>query len=68
MKLLTAGVSYQLNAHRGRHMVLTVGPVDSYQADPGQVRKRRGHHGNRRKGGVGWDGVERAVSVSSYSV
>jgi hypothetical protein len=27
-ELLIAGVSYQLNGHRGRHKELTVGPVD----------------------------------------
>lgn len=30
MELLIAGVNYQLNAHRGRHTELTVGPVDGY--------------------------------------
>ena len=50
MELLIAGVSYQLNAHRGRHTELTVGPVDGYQPDPGQVRKHRQPHGNRPQG------------------
>ena len=70
MELLIAGVSYQLTAQRGRHTELTVGPADGYQPDPGQVRKHRGHHGNRHKGGAGpnWDGVGNAGSEASYTV
>jgi prophage tail gpP-like protein len=70
MELLIAGVRYQLNAHRGRHTELTVGPIDGYQPDPGQVRKHRGHHSNRHKGGAGtnWDGVGKAGSEASYTV
>ena len=41
MELLMAGTSCMLNAVCGRHTELTVGPVDGYQPDPGQVRQHR---------------------------
>jgi prophage tail gpP-like protein len=52
MELLIASVSYMLNAYRSRHTERTVGSVDGYQPDPGQVRLRR-HRKNQHKGGAG---------------
>jgi prophage tail gpP-like protein len=52
MEPLIVGVSCMLNAFRGRHTELTVGPVDSYQPDPGRVKQRR-HWTNQHKGGAG---------------
>jgi prophage tail gpP-like protein len=69
MELLIAGVSYQLNTHRGRHTELTVGPVDGYQPDPGQVRKHRQRRNHHNGGGAAlWDGVGRAGSGAGYSL
>ena len=69
IELLIAGTSYMLNAFRGRHTELTVGPVDGYQPDPGQVKQRR-HRKNQHRGGAGpnWDGVKKAGSDASYTI
>jgi prophage tail gpP-like protein len=69
MELMIAGVSYILNASRGRHPELTVGPVDGYLADPEKVRLRR-HRRNQHKGGAGpnWDGVGQGGPSQAYAV
>jgi hypothetical protein len=45
-------------------------PAGGYRADPDQVRKHGGHHGNAYNGGAGtsWDGADEAGSESSYTV
>jgi prophage tail gpP-like protein len=68
MELLIAGVTYGLDGNRGRHTELTVGPVDGYQPDPGQVRQHRQKNRHKGGGGVMWDGVGQAGADASFTV
>ena len=68
MELLIAGVTYGLDNNRGRHTELTVGPVDGYQPDPGEVRQHRQKNQHKGCGGVMWDGVGQAGTDASFTV
>ncbi len=57
--LLVAQVEFSLTAQAGSTTTMTLGPVEGYAPDPGQVRlyKTRGRKGHGRGSGVNWAGA-----------
>lgn len=60
--LLISGVTFRIDAQGGRVTHLSLGPVEGFTPDTGQVRLKtkrgaRGHKGRAGAGGANWDGA-----------